>query len=131
MLTGALQTSGAPFSFKPWVFRRIEEHPFQRVLFCIACYSMPTLDFARVLIINTFICGQDSDDIRYMAGALKTLGIKLEENWEKGEMVVHVSSTCTRCAARNTYCVLMCHVPCIQHMERTIQARGACGCTRI
>ncbi len=32
---------------------------------------------------------QDSDDIRYMAGALKVLGIKLEENWEKGEMVVH------------------------------------------
>ena len=32
---------------------------------------------------------QDSDDIRYMAGALKVLGIKLEESWEKGEMVVH------------------------------------------
>jgi 3-phosphoshikimate 1-carboxyvinyltransferase len=31
---------------------------------------------------------QDSDDIRYMVGALKVLGIKLEERWEKGEMVV-------------------------------------------
>ena len=31
----------------------------------------------------------DSDDIRYMAGALKALGIKLEENWEEGVMVVH------------------------------------------
>ena len=32
---------------------------------------------------------QDSDDIRYMAGALKALGIKLEESWGTGEMVVH------------------------------------------
>jgi hypothetical protein len=32
---------------------------------------------------------QDSDDIRYMAGALKALGIKLEENWEEGLMTVH------------------------------------------
>jgi hypothetical protein len=24
-----------------------------------------------------------------MAGALKALGVKLEENWEAGEMVVH------------------------------------------
>lgn len=32
---------------------------------------------------------QDSDDIRYMAGALKVLGIKLEESWDTGEMVVH------------------------------------------
>jgi 3-phosphoshikimate 1-carboxyvinyltransferase len=32
---------------------------------------------------------QDSDDIRYMAGALKALGIKLEENWEEGIMTVH------------------------------------------
>lgn len=31
----------------------------------------------------------DSDDIRFMAGALKSLGIKLEERWEIGEMVVH------------------------------------------
>jgi len=31
----------------------------------------------------------DSDDIRYMVGALKVLGIQLEENWEAGEMVVH------------------------------------------
>ena len=31
---------------------------------------------------------QDSDDIRYMVGALKVLGIQLEERWEKGEMVV-------------------------------------------
>lgn len=33
---------------------------------------------------------QDSDDIRYMVGALKTLGIQLEERWEKGEMLVKV-----------------------------------------
>ena len=32
---------------------------------------------------------QDSDDIRYMAGALKVLGVTLEERWEMGEMVVH------------------------------------------
>lgn len=32
---------------------------------------------------------QDSDDIRYMVGALKTLGIQLEERWEEGVMVVH------------------------------------------
>ncbi len=32
---------------------------------------------------------QDSEDIRYMVGALKTLGIKLEERWEQSEMVVH------------------------------------------
>lgn len=31
----------------------------------------------------------DSDDIRYMVGALKALGVKLEERWEVGEMVVH------------------------------------------
>lgn len=31
---------------------------------------------------------QDSDDIRYMVGALKALGIKLEEKWEEGIMVV-------------------------------------------
>lgn len=31
----------------------------------------------------------DSDDIRYMVGALKVLGIKLEERWEQGEMTVH------------------------------------------
>lgn len=31
---------------------------------------------------------QDSDDIRYMVGALKALGIQLEERWEQGEMVV-------------------------------------------
>ncbi|PNW85329.1 hypothetical protein CHLRE_03g181300v5 [Chlamydomonas reinhardtii] len=31
----------------------------------------------------------DSDDIRYMVGALKALNVKLEENWEAGEMVVH------------------------------------------
>lgn len=30
----------------------------------------------------------DSDDIRYMVGALKALGIKLEERWEEGIMVV-------------------------------------------
>jgi 3-phosphoshikimate 1-carboxyvinyltransferase len=30
----------------------------------------------------------DSDDIRYMAGALKALGIELEEKWDEGEMVV-------------------------------------------
>ncbi|KIY93413.1 3-phosphoshikimate1-carboxyvinyltransferase [Monoraphidium neglectum] len=32
---------------------------------------------------------QDSDDIRYMVGALKALGVTLEERWEVGEMVVH------------------------------------------
>ncbi|EFJ51939.1 hypothetical protein VOLCADRAFT_79287 [Volvox carteri f. nagariensis] len=31
----------------------------------------------------------DSDDIRYMVGALKALNVQLEENWETGEMVVH------------------------------------------
>lgn len=31
----------------------------------------------------------DSDDIRFMAGALKALGIVLEEDWEAGRMVVH------------------------------------------
>ncbi|KAG2499905.1 hypothetical protein HYH03_002193 [Edaphochlamys debaryana] len=31
----------------------------------------------------------DSDDIRYMVGALKALNVKLEERWEQGEMVVH------------------------------------------
>lgn len=30
----------------------------------------------------------DSDDIRYMVGALKTLGIELEEKWDEGIMVV-------------------------------------------
>lgn len=30
----------------------------------------------------------DSDDIRYMVGALKVLGIELKENWETGEFVV-------------------------------------------
>ena len=32
---------------------------------------------------------QDSEDIRYMVGALKALGIQLEERWERCEMVVH------------------------------------------
>jgi 3-phosphoshikimate 1-carboxyvinyltransferase len=32
---------------------------------------------------------QDSEDIRYMVGALKALGVKLEERWEQCEMVVH------------------------------------------
>ena len=31
----------------------------------------------------------DSDDIRYMVGALKTLGVKLEEDWDNDRMVVH------------------------------------------
>ncbi|GAX85840.1 hypothetical protein CEUSTIGMA_g13255.t1 [Chlamydomonas eustigma] len=31
----------------------------------------------------------DSDDIRYMVEALKALGIKLEEKWDQGEMLVH------------------------------------------
>ncbi|CAK0786651.1 hypothetical protein CVIRNUC_009865 [Coccomyxa viridis] len=31
----------------------------------------------------------DSEDIRYMVGALKALGIQLEERWECCEMVVH------------------------------------------
>jgi 5-enolpyruvylshikimate-3-phosphate synthase len=31
---------------------------------------------------------QDSDDIRYMAGALKALGVELDERWELGEMTV-------------------------------------------
>ncbi|EIE23113.1 3-phosphoshikimate 1-carboxyvinyltransferase [Coccomyxa subellipsoidea C-169] len=31
----------------------------------------------------------DSEDIRYMVSALKTLGIQLEERWEQSEMVVH------------------------------------------
>jgi hypothetical protein len=35
------------------------------------------------------LSSQDSDDIRYMAGALKALGVKLEENWEQGLMTVH------------------------------------------
>ena len=32
---------------------------------------------------------QDSEDIRYMVGALKALGIELEERWEQCEMEVH------------------------------------------
>ena len=32
---------------------------------------------------------QDSEDIRYMVGALKALGVELEERWEQAEMVVH------------------------------------------
>ncbi|KAJ9525691.1 hypothetical protein QJQ45_003504 [Haematococcus lacustris] len=31
---------------------------------------------------------QDSDDIRYMVGALKALGVQLEERWDRGEMLV-------------------------------------------
>ncbi|KAL6764061.1 plastid EPSP synthase [Haematococcus lacustris] len=30
----------------------------------------------------------DSDDIRYMVGALKALGVQLEERWDRGEMLV-------------------------------------------
>ncbi|GFH08865.1 3-phosphoshikimate 1-carboxyvinyltransferase [Haematococcus lacustris] len=32
----------------------------------------------------------DSDDIRYMVGALKALGVQLEERWDRGEMLVQV-----------------------------------------
>ena len=32
---------------------------------------------------------QDSEDIRYMAGALEALGIKLEGDWATGRMTVH------------------------------------------
>ena len=32
---------------------------------------------------------QDSEDIRYMVGALKDLGIKLEEDWQHDKIVVH------------------------------------------
>jgi 3-phosphoshikimate 1-carboxyvinyltransferase len=32
---------------------------------------------------------QDSEDIRYMVGALKALGVELEERWEQSEMIVH------------------------------------------
>lgn len=32
---------------------------------------------------------QDSEDIRYMAGALEALGIKLEGDWATGHMTVH------------------------------------------
>jgi 3-phosphoshikimate 1-carboxyvinyltransferase len=35
-----------------------------------------------------FLPEQDSDDIRYMVGALKALGIEMKENWETGEFVV-------------------------------------------
>lgn len=34
-------------------------------------------------------CFQDSDDIRYMVGALKDLGVQLEEKWDEGVMIVH------------------------------------------
>ena len=32
---------------------------------------------------------QDSEDIRYMVGALKDLGIKLEEDWQNDKILVH------------------------------------------
>ena len=32
---------------------------------------------------------QDSEDIRYMVGALKDLGIKLEEDWRNDKILVH------------------------------------------
>ena len=41
---------------------------------------------------------QDSDDIRYMAGALKVLGVKLEERWEKVRM---------RCTACTAFCAVV------------------------
>ena len=34
-------------------------------------------------------CSQDSEDIRLMVGALKDLGIKLEEDWEHDKITVH------------------------------------------
>lgn len=49
----------------------------------------------RILLLAALAKGQtvvrnllDSDDIRYMVGALKALGIKLEERWEEGVMIV-------------------------------------------
>ncbi len=32
---------------------------------------------------------QDSEDIRLMVGALKDLGIKLEEDWQNDKITVH------------------------------------------
>jgi 5-enolpyruvylshikimate-3-phosphate synthase len=43
----------------------------------------------QTLLLLLLLRPQDSDDIRYMAGALKALGIQLEENWEEGLMTVH------------------------------------------
>lgn len=34
---------------------------------------------------------QDSDDIRYMVGALKVLGVQLEERWEQVRHNLHIS----------------------------------------
>jgi len=40
---------------------------------------------------------QDSDDIRYMVGALKGLGIELQEDWGKGECTVKVGARVGGC----------------------------------
>lgn len=37
---------------------------------------------------------QDSEDIHMMVGALKTLGIKLEEDWPNSRIVVEVRCHC-------------------------------------
>ena len=39
-------------------------------------------------LLSTLTVLQDSEDIRYMVGALKALGIQLEERWEQQEAVV-------------------------------------------
>ncbi len=57
------------------------------------CLISDQTDLSRgevaALIPRTHLLSQDSEDIRYMVSALKTLGIQLEERWEQSEMVVH------------------------------------------
>lgn len=46
----------------------------------------------KVLVLFLTLCLsglQDSEDIRLMVGALKDLGIKLEEDWSNDKITVH------------------------------------------
>ena len=62
---------------------------------CAAAHSLSL--FTNCLLVvspkvlsgySVFTVVQDSEDIRYMVGALKALGVQLEERWEQQEAVV-------------------------------------------
>jgi 3-phosphoshikimate 1-carboxyvinyltransferase len=39
--------------------------------------------------LHALCCAQDSDDIRFMVGALKELGVELGEDWPSSKLTVH------------------------------------------
>ncbi|KAJ9526087.1 hypothetical protein QJQ45_009540 [Haematococcus lacustris] len=77
LISPASKKRGAVFFLATWLFPEIHE-------------LMKVVTVAEQLLRLEWVSlsEQDSDDIRYMVGALKALGVQLEERWDRGEMLV-------------------------------------------